>query len=40
MPPESPEITELLKAWGSGDAEALDQLTPRGRGAQPNAVAE
>jgi len=28
MPPESPEITELLKAWGSGDAAALDRLTP------------
>lgn len=28
MSPESPEITELLKAWGSGDAAALDQLTP------------
>ena len=28
MPPESPEITELLKAWGSGDAAALDCLTP------------
>jgi RNA polymerase sigma factor (TIGR02999 family) len=28
MPPESPEITELLKAWGSGDPAALDQLTP------------
>ena len=28
MPRESPEITELLKAWGSGDAAALDQLTP------------
>src|ERR1700704_5998803 len=28
MPPEPPEITELLKAWGSGDAAALDQLTP------------
>ena len=28
MPPESPEITALLKAWGSGDAAALDQLTP------------
>ena len=28
MPPESPEITELLKAWGSGDAAALDQWTP------------
>ena len=27
-PPESPEITELLKAWGSGDAAALDRLTP------------
>ena len=28
MPPESPEITALLKAGGSGDAAALDQLTP------------
>jgi len=28
MPPESPEITALLKAWGNGDAAALDQLTP------------
>ena len=28
MPPESPEITGLLKAWGGGDAAALDQLTP------------
>src|SRR5450631_2696660 len=28
IPPESPEITELLKAWGRGDAAALDQLTP------------
>ncbi len=28
MPPETPEITGLLKAWGSGDAAALDQLTP------------
>jgi hypothetical protein len=28
MPPESPEITEFLKAWGSGDTAALDQLTP------------
>src|SRR5450631_2381990 len=28
IPPESPEITELLKAWGSGDAAALDRLTP------------
>ena len=28
MPPESSEITALLKAWGSGDAAALDQLTP------------
>ena len=28
MTPESPEITVLLKAWGSGDAAALDQLTP------------
>src|ERR1700693_2217006 len=25
---ESPEITVLLKAWGSGDAAALDRLTP------------
>ena len=28
MPPESPEITVLLKAWASGDAAALNQLTP------------
>src|ERR1700691_3056200 len=28
MPPESPEITALLRAWESGDAAALDQLTP------------
>jgi RNA polymerase sigma factor (TIGR02999 family) len=28
MPPESSEITVLLKAWASGDAAALDQLTP------------
>ena len=28
MSPESPEITALLKAWGRGDAAALDQLTP------------
>ena len=28
MPPESSEITALLKAWGGGDAAALDQLTP------------
>ena len=28
MPPESPEITVLLKAWASGDAAALDRLTP------------
>jgi len=28
MPAESPEITVLLKAWGSGDAAALNQLTP------------
>src|ERR1700681_3174550 len=28
MSPESPEITGLLKAWGSGDAGALDRLTP------------
>jgi RNA polymerase sigma factor (TIGR02999 family) len=27
-PPQFPEITELLKAWGSGDGAALDQLTP------------
>jgi RNA polymerase sigma factor (TIGR02999 family) len=24
----SPEVTELLKAWGKGDAAALDRLTP------------
>jgi RNA polymerase sigma factor (TIGR02999 family) len=28
MPAESPEITVLLKAWGSGDEAALNQLTP------------
>jgi len=28
MAPESSEITVLLKAWASGDAAALDQLTP------------
>jgi RNA polymerase sigma factor (TIGR02999 family) len=28
MTAESPEITALLKAWGSGDAAALNQLTP------------
>ena len=28
MGPESSEITVLLKAWASGDAAALDQLTP------------
>ena len=28
MPPESLEITVLLKAWASGDAAALDELTP------------
>src|ERR1700747_1928681 len=28
MSPESPEITQLLKAWGSGDVAALDRLTP------------
>jgi RNA polymerase sigma factor (TIGR02999 family) len=28
MPPESPEITVLLKAWGTGDAAAMNQLTP------------
>jgi len=28
MPPESSDITVLLKAWASGDAAALDQLTP------------
>jgi RNA polymerase sigma factor (TIGR02999 family) len=27
MPPESPEITVLLRAWGGGDAAALDRLT-------------
>jgi RNA polymerase sigma factor (TIGR02999 family) len=28
MASESPEITVLLKAWGSGDVAALNQLTP------------
>jgi RNA polymerase sigma factor (TIGR02999 family) len=28
MPPESREITVLLRAWGGGDAAALNQLTP------------
>lgn len=27
-PSESPQITVLLKAWGGGDAAALDRLTP------------
>jgi RNA polymerase sigma factor (TIGR02999 family) len=27
-PPESPQITVLLKAWGGGDAAALERLTP------------
>lgn len=27
-PPENPQITVLLKAWGTGDAAALDRLTP------------
>jgi RNA polymerase sigma factor (TIGR02999 family) len=26
--PEAPQITVLLRAWGNGDAQALDQLTP------------
>src|SRR5580704_5880607 len=26
VPPQSEEITNLLKAWGSGDQDALDQL--------------
>ena len=28
MDPESPNLTELLLAWGAGDANALDALTP------------
>jgi RNA polymerase sigma factor (TIGR02999 family) len=29
MPPAaSPDITRLLRAWGSGDAQALERLTP------------
>ena len=28
MEPESPNLTELLLAWGAGDANALDALTP------------
>jgi RNA polymerase sigma factor (TIGR02999 family) len=28
MEPSQVEITQLLRAWGSGDEEALDQLTP------------
>jgi RNA polymerase sigma factor (TIGR02999 family) len=28
VPPESAQITVLLKAWGGGDGAALDQLTP------------
>jgi RNA polymerase sigma factor (TIGR02999 family) len=28
VPPESPEITGLLKAWGGGDQAALDRLVP------------
>jgi RNA polymerase sigma factor (TIGR02999 family) len=28
MPGETPEITELLKAWSGGDRSALDRLTP------------
>src|SRR5260370_36797219 len=28
MPPKSPEITVLLRAWNRGDAAALNQLTP------------
>src|SRR3974377_1977488 len=27
-PPHPSEITQLLKAWSSGDEEALDRLTP------------
>ena len=27
-PPKSPEITQLLLAWGKGDETALDQLVP------------
>jgi RNA polymerase sigma factor (TIGR02999 family) len=28
MPPSDPEITELLHAWGRGDAAALERLVP------------
>jgi len=28
IPPNSPEITQLLVAWGKGDETALDQLIP------------
>jgi RNA polymerase sigma factor (TIGR02999 family) len=28
QPPSSREVTQLLKAWGSGDTSALDQLLP------------
>ena len=28
LPPKSPEITQLLVAWGKGDQTALDQLIP------------
>jgi len=28
-PSESVDVTKLLRAWGSGDKEALDALTPR-----------
>jgi hypothetical protein len=26
---KTPQVTALLKAWGSGDSRALDQLMPR-----------
>lgn len=28
MPPSDPEVTELLHAWGRGDAAALERLVP------------
>ena len=28
MTPSPQEVTQLLKAWGNGDAEALDKMMP------------
>ena len=28
LPPKSPEVTQLLIAWGNGDEAALDRLIP------------